>query len=143
MTRVVDASAISAMLFGEPDGDWVHALVSGASLIAPGIFPFELGNTCRMKSRRHPAQAERLLRAWLDWSAEPPVTIMATDHVATIDLSRVHGLTFYDASYLWLAMNRAPDLISLDAQLVRVARTIGIYVPSPRDADQTAPRSRN
>ena len=29
-------------------------------------------------------------------------------------------LTFYDASYLWLAQDRGADLVSLDAQLVRV-----------------------
>ena len=49
MIRVVDVSAVAAMLFGEPDAPWVHACCLVHPLIVPGIFHFELGNTCRMK----------------------------------------------------------------------------------------------
>ena len=142
MTRVVDVSAVAAMLFGEPDGPWVHALLSGAPLIVPGIFHFELGNTCRMKCRRHPDEAEALLANWMDWNSEPPVTSMATDLIATMHLARDHSLTFYDASYLWLAQNRTAELISLDKALVLAARSLGVQAPSPRDGDHTTPPPR-
>ena len=143
MIRVVAASAVAAMLFGEHDGPWVHALLSGPPLIVPGIFHFELGNTCRMKCRRHPDEAEALLANWLDWNSEPPVTAMATDLIATMHLAWDHNLTFYDASYLWLAQDRAAELISLDNALVLAARSLGVQAPSPGDGDQTTPRSRN
>ena len=143
MIRVVDASAVAAMLFGEPDGPWVHTLLSGPPLIVPGIFHFELGNTCRMKCRRYRKDAEALLANWLEWNSEPPVTVMATDLVATMHLARDHNLTFYDASYLWLAQDRTAELVSLDNALVRAARSLGVQAPSPRDADQITPRSRS
>ena len=143
MIRVVDASAVAAMLFGESDGAWVHRLLSGPPLIVPGIFHFELGNTCRMKCRRHPDEAEALLANWLDWNSEPPVTAMATDLIATMHLAQDHSLTLYDASYLWLAQDRTAELISLDNALVLAARSLGVKAPSPRDGDQTTPRSRN
>jgi predicted nucleic acid-binding protein len=127
MIRVVDASAVAAMLFGEPDGPWVHARLSGQLLFVPRIFHFELGNTCRMKSRRHPDKAEELLTAWLYWNIQPPVTGMAIDLTTTMELARHHNLTFCDASYLWLAQNHASVLISLDAQLVRAARSLGLH----------------
>jgi predicted nucleic acid-binding protein len=143
MTRVVDTSAVAAMLFGEPDGPWVHALLSGSPLVVPGIFHFELGNTCRMKCRRHPDGAEALLANWLEWNSEPPVTAMATDLIATMHLARDHNLTFYDASYLWLAQDRTAELISLDKALVLAARRLGVQAPAPGDGDQTTPRSHN
>ena len=143
MIRVVDASAVAAMLFGEPDGPWVHALISGQLLFVPSIFHFELGNTCRMKSRRHPDKADALLTAWSDWNVQPPVTALAIDLTTTMELARDHNLTFYDASYLWLARDRASELISLDAQLVRVARSLGLHAPSPADGGQITPRPRN
>src|SRR3954464_11156666 len=103
MARVVDASAIGALLFGEQDGPWVHAMVSGLVVMVPGIFQFELGNTCWTKLRRHPGAAEALLNAWSDWAAKPPVVAMPVDLISTMQLARETNLTFYDASYLWLA----------------------------------------
>jgi predicted nucleic acid-binding protein len=145
MARVVDASAIGAVLFGEQDGPWVHAMVSGPLLLVPGIFHFELGNACWTKLRRHPGEADALLNAWLDWNAEPPVTAVPVDPMITMQLARETNLTFYDASYLWLARDRAADLISLDARLVRAARRLGLHAPLPDNgpAHHTTPRSRN
>ena len=49
----------------------------------------------------------------------------------SLTLACEHGLTFYDASYLWLAMDGGVDLISLDGDLVRIARGLGLNAPSP------------
>src|SRR3954451_16595627 len=124
MAHVVDASAIGAMLFGEPDGKWVHGMISGPTLMVPALFHFEIGNICWTKQRRHPGEANALLDAWLDWNAQPPVVVMAIDLAGTMQLAREHNLTFYDASYLWLTRDRSAQLISLDAKLVHAARAI-------------------
>ena len=144
MIPVVDASAIGALLFGEGDGPWVHGMVSGLTFVVPAMFHFELGNVCWTKMRRYPDQSNALLNAWLRWNAQPPVAAMAVDLIDTMQLARETSLTFYDASYLWLARDRAVDLISLDAKLVRAAKSLGLYAPSPRDeaARQHTPRSR-
>jgi predicted nucleic acid-binding protein len=145
MTPVVDASSIGALLFGEADGAWVHRVTSGRTFVIPAIFHFELGNICSTKIRRHPGKSSALLDAWFAWNAEPPVAVMAIDLTDTMQLARDTRLTFYDASYLWLARDRAVDLISLDAKLVRAARWLGVYAPSPGDppTSHTTPRSRN
>ena len=71
--------------------------------------------------------------------------VIDIDLIDTLRLARDQNLTFYDAGYLWLARERAADLISLDGQLVRAARRLGLYAPAPHDgpADHTTPRSRN
>jgi len=138
---VVDASAIGALLFGETDGAWVHRMTSGLTFVIPAMFHFELGNICWTKMRRHPGESTAVLDAWLAWNAQPPVAVMAVDLTDTMQLARDTSLTFYDASYLWLARDRATDLISLDAKLVRAARSLGVYAPSPNP--HTTPRSRH
>ncbi len=49
MIPVVDASAISALLFGEADGAWVHRMTSGLTFVVPAMFHFELSNICWTK----------------------------------------------------------------------------------------------
>jgi predicted nucleic acid-binding protein len=61
------------------------------------------------------------------------------DPADTLRLAFETGLTFYDASYVRLAQDYDADLISLDAQLVRVARGLGLRAPAPH----TTPRSRS
>lgn len=116
MTRVVDASAIGALLFNEEAADWVKDETSSAPLIAPRLFHFELGNICWKKVRREAAQAEALHHNWTSWNASCPVRVVDTDLGGTMELARAHLLTFYDASYLWLALDRGADLVSLDAR---------------------------
>jgi predicted nucleic acid-binding protein len=145
MTRVVDASAIGALLFGEPEKPWVEAQTDDAELIAPPLLIFELGNICWKKLRGLPAQASIVLPAWNAWCTSALVKAEPTDPMQTILLARDHDLTFYDASYLWLAKYRTADLVSLDMKLVRAARKLGLRAPMPRDRAkrQTTPRSRN
>ncbi len=45
------------------------------------------------------------------------VPVPATD---VVSLAVRTGLTAYDASYLWLAMSRDAELVTLDRQLARV-----------------------
>jgi predicted nucleic acid-binding protein len=143
MTRVVDASAVAALLFNETAALWVQDATFGELLIAPGLIHFELGNLCWKKMRRSPAQADALRRNWMNWNVSSPVTLSDVDLGETMRFARDHNLTFYDASYLWLAHDRTADLISLDAKLVRAARTIGLHAPAPDNRGYTTPRSRN
>jgi predicted nucleic acid-binding protein len=143
MIRVVDASAIGALIFGEREKPWVEAQTDPAELMAPSLLNFELGNICWKKLRRSPADADTLLAAWDTWCGSDLVAVEPSDPVQTVRLAQSHNLTFYDASYLWVAQHRTADLISLDARLVRVARSLGLHAPSPSDARRTTSRSRN
>lgn len=141
--RVVDASAIGALAFGEQEKTWVEMQVIQAELIAPPLLSFELGNICWKKLRRFPEHAETLLAAWDTWCASALVTAEPVDAGETLRLARTHDLTFYDASYLWLALHRDADLITLDAKLSRIARNLGVRAPRPDDASHTTPLSRS
>jgi predicted nucleic acid-binding protein len=116
---VLDASAAVALLADAgPAGEWVATTISGATLIAPDLMPFEVSNILR----RHAHSGA------LDPSA---ATLAHTDLLAlTVDLypyaafaERVwelrQNVTAYDAAYVALAELLAAPLVTLDARLAR------------------------
>ncbi|VVM05596.1 type II toxin-antitoxin system VapC family toxin [Methylacidimicrobium tartarophylax] len=114
--KIVDASALAALVFGEPEAAAVATILEGARLAAPSLLGFELANVCLTKMRRHPEQREAL-RAAFPLAARLAVETVAVDHAAALDLAEATGLTAYDASYLWLARALGGELVTLDHKL--------------------------
>jgi predicted nucleic acid-binding protein len=115
--KVVDASALAAVLFNEPEADAVALRLAGSALAAPALIEYELGNTCWKKCRRDPGSATAL-RAALAALRGLELKLHDVDVAATLRLAEKHGVTFYDASYLWLAQALEATLVSLDGRLV-------------------------
>jgi predicted nucleic acid-binding protein len=113
---VVDASALAALLFAEPEAEAIAGRLEGARLAAPSLMDFELANVCLTKIRRQPSQRDAL-RAAFRLAHRLRVETVAVDHAATVDLAEATGLTAYDASYLWLAHALDAELVTLDQKL--------------------------
>jgi predicted nucleic acid-binding protein len=118
--KVVDASALAALLFGEADGEAIADRLGDAQLVAPNLIGYELANVCLIKTRRHPAQGPALAAA-LAFRHRLMLEEVAIDHDGVLDLAVRTGLTAYDASYLWLARELGAELVTLDRQLERAA----------------------
>ena len=118
--KVVDASALAALLFGEPEAEAVADRLAGARLVAPSLLAFELANVCLMKCRRHPDQRDALL-AGFQLRSRLGVEEIAVDHAGVVELALATGLTAYDASYLWLARQLGAELLTFDKELDRAA----------------------
>lgn len=119
--KVVDASALAALLFNEPEADTIAAQLDGSQLAAPALLGFELANVCLIKSRRHPEQREALTAAF-GMRGRLGVANATVDHDGVLELASATGLTAYDASYLWLARQLGAELVTLDRQLANAAR---------------------
>lgn len=119
--KVVDASAIVALLFGEPEAERVTARLGDESLAAPALLPFEVANACLTKLRR-PASDREALTSAFGMLARMDITTVAVDHAEVVALAERTGLTAYDASYLWLAAALGADLVTLDRRLEAAAR---------------------
>ena len=119
MTLVVDASAISAIVFGEAEGATIAAHIDGESLIAPTLFDYEMTNIGWKKVRRHPDKHATLLAA-MSRVPSLQITKVAVPLDELFALATETGLTAYDASYLWLARSQDLELVTLDDQLARV-----------------------
>jgi predicted nucleic acid-binding protein len=114
--KVVDASAVAAILFAEPEAEAIVERLTGAQLAAPSLLDYELANVCLTKIRRQPSQ-RAVLRAALRLAQRLKVETVAVDHAAMLDLAEATGLTAYDASYLWLARSLGGELVTLDRKL--------------------------
>jgi predicted nucleic acid-binding protein len=122
--KVVDASALAALLFGELEAEIIADQLDGHRLIAPRLLAFELANVCLTKCHRHPGERAKLLAAFhlRDRLAIEEVTV---EHGEAIALALTTKLTTYDASYLWLAQKLNAELVTLDQELKRAAHVSG------------------
>jgi predicted nucleic acid-binding protein len=84
--KVVDASALAALLFAEPEAAAIAERLEGARLAAPALLDFELANVCLTKIRRQPTQREAL-RAAFRLAYRLRVETVTVDHAATLDLA--------------------------------------------------------
>jgi predicted nucleic acid-binding protein len=118
--RVVDASALAAVLFNEPKGEAVARHLVHADLLAPALLPFELMSICRKKLRLYPAEREHIFSQWA-LSDQMGIRYEPLRLGEVLSLAESAGLTTYDASYLWLAKARDADLVTVDQDLHRAA----------------------
>lgn len=118
-TKVIDASALAAIVFDEPEGDAVTDQIRGCNLIAPSLLRYEMANVCWVKLRRRPDERALLLEAFQMPGIAPET--LDVDHVAVVELAARTGLTTYDASYLWLANDLDVELVTLDRRLAAAA----------------------
>jgi predicted nucleic acid-binding protein len=118
--RVVDASALAAVLFGEPAGEKVTKALGRGPVFAPTLLPYEVGSVCLKKIRKHGERRADLLASL---ELLPRLDIQAVDVPAgeATELAERAGLTVYDAAYLWLARSIGGELVTLDERLKAAA----------------------
>ncbi len=118
---VVDASALGAVAFGEPDAEAVAEQLAGEDLFAPSLVGYELASVARKKVLAHPGQRESI--AWaLERALALDVQRIDVDQPAVLELALEAGITTYDAAYLWLARQLGASLVTLDAELAAAER---------------------
>lgn len=118
--KVVDASAVGALLFGEPEQERIADMLSGARLFAPTLLSYELANIYLKKSRAHPEAGSQLRQA-LGLFGRMGIELHRLQPEPVSDLAAETGLTAYDAAYLWLSLVLDAELITLDRKLAAAA----------------------
>jgi predicted nucleic acid-binding protein len=121
--RVVDASAVAALIFAEEAGAAVREVLRGHAMHAPALIEFELANTAWKRTRRFPHRAAEFELA-LEGLSKLPVQYRRIDRQAVLRLAVEMNLSAYDASYLWLARSLGVPLITLDKKLAAAAEKL-------------------
>jgi predicted nucleic acid-binding protein len=122
---VVDASALGALVFQEPEADDVAERLGDAVVFAPTLLKFELANTAVKKLRRDSGRAATYLAALaVGLDAKTQITWLDVNVTDVALLASATGLSAYDASYLWLAGSLGADLVTLDERLVRAGAAL-------------------
>jgi predicted nucleic acid-binding protein len=115
---VVDASALAAVTFGEPEADRCGRMLEGAVVHAPSLLRYEMANAARKKCRASEASPRDIAMALsLTLGQRRGIVYHDLNPVDVLLLANATGLSAYDASYLWLAGFLGADLITLDRQL--------------------------
>ena len=113
---VIDASALAAVLFGEPEADSLDLDLSPEQLIASPMLPHEFANICVKKHQRAGLSTDEVLLKLKEFESLG----IATEPVSspeTVAAAIRFGLSSYDAGYLWLALIKELPLLTLDKKL--------------------------
>jgi predicted nucleic acid-binding protein len=125
---VLDASAaVELVLDGSPEIEaaWREWIDADRLILAPPLVWLEVANAL-LRGRGLSAsdvalRLENLEAAGLEAAGRGPIGARAAT-----DLAARHGLTVYDAAYLWLAVDIDGELATRDAALRRAATAEGI-----------------
>lgn len=128
--RVVDASALAAVLFGEPAGEKVTKALGRGPVFAPTLLRYEVGSVCLKKIRRHARRRADLL-AGLELLPRLDIREVEVPAREATELAERAGLTVYDAAYLWLAQSIDAELVTLDERLGGAARDLTLMEGGP------------
>jgi predicted nucleic acid-binding protein len=118
--KVVDASAVCAVLFGETESSDLSARLSEDTVYAPALMVFEVANVCVTKMRGDPRQRHQYVEA-LSKLEDLAISVVEVDLPDVAVLAEQMRLSAYDASYLWLARQYGVELVTLDKRLAAAA----------------------
>jgi predicted nucleic acid-binding protein len=132
---VVDNSALLPLFLSDEADDYAQLLfdrkAAGATLIAPSLCLLEFGNGILKAVRRNrlkEAEAAFAHRKFATFPLEFRDSSGASSIPATHALAQRRQLSFYDATYLALALNEGARLASLDAGLRNAAVAEGVVL---------------
>ena len=118
--KVVDASALASLLFGEPGAEEVAGRLEGCNLVAPSLLRYEVGNVCLKKIARYPKKKGALLKAFA-FMEQMDIREVGVPIGEIVLLARSERLSVYDAAYLWLSRELESELVTLDEKLRKVS----------------------
>lgn len=118
--KVVDASALAALVFGEPEAKELAGKLKAAELLAPSLLPFELASIARKKIVKQPKDRHLVIRA-LALGLAVEMKYVDVDQEQVVELALETGLTVYDSCYLWVARQFKVPLVTLDRALAAAA----------------------
>lgn len=118
--KVIDASALAAVVFAEPKAEEVVSRLQGCTLAAPALLPFEMASICLEKLRRYPEQRSLLLAAYR-MAGRMEIEQTDVDLNEVIPFAEQKRITAYDATYLWLSHRLGAEIVTLDKKLAEAA----------------------
>lgn len=123
---VVDSSFVAAFVLQEAEGShFERVLAKGWKLHVPGLFFYEIANVLLMALRRKRISLETaggLIKDISCFGLQNDLLESPAKTQAIFSLADQYSLTFYDASYLELAIRQNLQLKTLDHDLLRLKK---------------------
>ena len=105
--------------------------MASVSQLAPAIWPFEVANVLVMAERRKRitlAKTANFLQLLAGFAISFDAASAAQTFDKVLSLAREKGLSTYDAAYLELAIREALPLATLDTDLKKAAKAVGVRI---------------
>ena len=127
MEIVSDASIFLSIVLDENDRGWIIEQTTGCSIISPEVLPYEIGNALIALSRKGCLNDREILQAF-DISQKISVRLVQVKIYDAIKIAIRFNIYAYDAYYVQCCIENKLPLISLDARMCEVAKSLGIKV---------------
>lgn len=134
---VLDASAALTWCFIDEHSDFGERLldtIQHSGALVPSIWHVEVANlllSALRRGRLDPGDLDHLRAVFDRLPVQTEVLGPEQVRLAVLSLAQRHGISVYDAAYLDLAQRRGLPLATLDAELQRAAREIGVALVEP------------
>jgi predicted nucleic acid-binding protein len=130
---VLDAAVALAWCFQDETTAYTESILdlvtSGRVAVVPSLWPYEVANVLALAERRRRATWASI-RSFLHRVYSLPVRVdeggMTTAFEQALSIARERQLSVYDAAYLELAIREGLPLATLDGDLRRAAKAIGV-----------------
>lgn len=127
MKIVIDTSALIAVIADEPEKPRLIELTLGATIVVPPSVKWEVGNAFSAMLKRSRLTVEQVVEA-IDVYHSIPMEIVEINLKDAVRLAGRYNIYAYDAYILQCAIEYELSLISLDKDLVEIAKREGIDV---------------
>jgi predicted nucleic acid-binding protein len=132
---VLDASVTLCWCFENQATKYTEAifemLAGGEEAAVPFVWPLEVGNVLVSAERKKdlkPAQVTGFIEELGAWPIQVDATGVDRAYQQILSIARQHRLSTYDATYLELAIREGLPLATMDNDLRRAARAVGVKI---------------
>lgn len=127
MNIVADTNIFLAVSLNEAEKRRIVALTNDASIFAPEILPYEIGNALSAMVKRKKLTKAQALDAEKVTNLIP-VRLVSVDIHDSLMIATEHNIYAYDAYFLQCAKANALPLLTLDKRMRQVAEKLGIQL---------------
>jgi predicted nucleic acid-binding protein len=124
---IADTKVFLSVTLDEPEKSEIIKATAKASLISPEILPYEIGNALSKLVRRDLETPESALEIF-STTQLIPVRLMPVNIVEALNIASKFKIYSYDAYFLECAIEHNAPLLSLDRQMLRVAKELYIKI---------------
>lgn len=125
MNIVVDTSVIIAVITNEESKAKLVELTKGANLVSPSSMHWEIGNAISAMFKRKRVDLNTAKHI-LEYYQQIPIRFIDVDLSVSLEISHQFKIYAYDAYFLACAMREKSPLISLDKNLLKIAKKLEI-----------------
>jgi len=127
MDIVVDTSVIIAVIVNEPQREELIERTKGANLLAPPSVHWEIGNAFSAMLKRRRITLAEALKA-IEIYEQIPIRYVQVELEEALKAAAEAGIYAYDAYLIRCAQKYGAPLMTLDGELGRVAKEMGVDV---------------